>query len=125
LIPSKSAEEQIKLLEEKFLKPDVRKSREELTALLSDDFVEFGSSGRIYNKQQVLDILQKEKSPDFSLSDFNAVSLTPDLVLVTYTSIAVFEKEGRSSHALRSSIWKFGGGGWQIIFHQGTPLKEK
>lgn len=37
----------LRALEEALLQPDVRKS-EELVALLADEFIEFGSSGRVY-----------------------------------------------------------------------------
>lgn len=47
--------EQLRLLEERLLEPKVRKSKKELEVLLADDFIEFGSSGRMYNKQQVID----------------------------------------------------------------------
>ncbi|MGO7206536.1 DUF4440 domain-containing protein, partial [Rhizobium ruizarguesonis] len=38
----------LKELEEKLFEPSVRASREMLTALLSRDFREIGSSGRLY-----------------------------------------------------------------------------
>ena len=41
-------------LEELHLKPEIRASVEQMADLLVDDFVEFGSSGRIYTKSQVL-----------------------------------------------------------------------
>ncbi len=37
-------------LENKLQQPDIRKSIEQLEDLISDDFIEFGSSGQIYAK---------------------------------------------------------------------------
>jgi hypothetical protein len=42
------------------LKPEIRSSIESLSSLIADDFIEFGSSGRIYNKADVLEELPKE-----------------------------------------------------------------
>jgi len=38
-------------LEQSLLRPKIRRSPAAVTALLADDFVEFGSSGRVYDNQ--------------------------------------------------------------------------
>jgi len=53
----KSAEkigEQFYNLEKRLLFPEVRRSRNELAALLCDDFVEFGSAGEMYDKSAII-----------------------------------------------------------------------
>jgi hypothetical protein len=107
--------------EEHLLQPEVRHSRDELEKLLADEFVEFGSAGRIYNRQSIIEELGKESNAQGSITDFELVSLASNVALVTYR--AVFsEGEGEPAHhSLRSSIWKLMGGTWQIVFHQGTP----
>jgi hypothetical protein len=107
-------------LEERLLQPEVRKSVKELEALLADDFIEFGSSGRIFNKQQVIDGLVNESPVQMTLMDFNAKLLAPDVALTTYR--VVKHQDRRCS--LRSSIWKWKEGKWQMFFHQGTPSVE-
>jgi hypothetical protein len=47
-------EDEIRALEQSLLTPTVRSSAEELDRVLSDDFLEFGSSGRAYTKEQVI-----------------------------------------------------------------------
>jgi hypothetical protein len=42
-------------LEERLLASDVRSSREDVSDLLADDFVEFGRSGRVYDRQQTIE----------------------------------------------------------------------
>jgi hypothetical protein len=37
-------------LEERLLQPEIRHSPAELAKLLADEFVEFGSGGRVYSK---------------------------------------------------------------------------
>jgi hypothetical protein len=46
-------------LEEELLKPEVRRSADRLSHLLADEFVEFGSSGRIFDKRQIIESLKQ------------------------------------------------------------------
>jgi hypothetical protein len=48
-------------LEERLLEPDFRKSAKDIMDLLADEFIEFGSSGRVFNKQQIIESLQKQQ----------------------------------------------------------------
>jgi hypothetical protein len=109
-------------LEEKLLNPVKRKSLPELQELLSDDFIELGSSGKIYNKQQVIDSLQNESSNQISMCEFNIKELTQGTVLVTYISEKLNPQSGNKNKSLRSSIWKLTDGNWKIVFHQGTNI---
>jgi hypothetical protein len=115
----------LRRLEEELLKPEIRRSPDQVGALLSDGFVEFGSSGGVYNKQQVVEALKQEGSPDpgirLSLVDFVAKSLASDVILVTYRTIQEGGPGARQESRLRSSIWKLIDGRWQMVFHQGTP----
>src|SRR5215467_6939792 len=85
-------------------KSEIRKSPEAAAALLADGFIEFGSSGRIWNKSSIVEHMRKEEPQEQQIivEDFVARELVADVVLVTYTS--------RTSTAtrpiLRSSIWK-------------------
>ncbi|MFC3748262.1 DUF4440 domain-containing protein [Paenibacillus sp. GCM10012306] len=104
-------------LEERLLQPAVRTSVEELSALLADDFIEFGSSGNVWYRQEGLN----ENGigvVNMTLSDFEIHSLSENTTLTTYR---IFN-EHRQQYSLRSSIWKFREGRWQMFFHQGTPV---
>lgn len=111
-------------LEQKLHKPDFRSSRETVSDLLADTFVEFGSSGRVYDKMVVVDALAEETGVGAStvpeVKDFAATYLSPDTVLVTYRSIRQSTKITKERQTLRSSIWKLNDGRWQMLFHQGT-----
>ena len=48
-------------LEEQLLRPEIRKSRERLNELLADGFAEFGSSGRVFDKAEILERLPQEQ----------------------------------------------------------------
>jgi hypothetical protein len=106
-------------LEESLLLPDVRKS-ETLVDLLADEFVEFGSSGRIYNKAELVSTLQAEAASTQTASGFTLIELSPEVALLTYRIHLHAEPP---VHTLRSSLWKQIGGRWQMVFHQATVTK--
>jgi hypothetical protein len=102
-------------LEERLLHPAVRASPEEVATLLADEFIEFGSSGRIYDKQQIIRLLQEEQGEaQLTLAEFSARRLSADVALVTYRVL--------ESRTIRSSIWNFQEGRWRMVFHQGTKI---
>ena len=109
-------------LEQRLLDPRVRSSPAALSRLLADDFVEFGSYGRVYDKRQVIDALQRESGVAFSLQDFQARALGPGVVLATFR--VVRSAQGCTRVSLRSSIWEKKEGSWQMVFHQGTLIGD-
>ena len=121
----KSITEHLKRLEELMTKPDVRRSPEELKQLLADDFREFGGSGRVFDKQQIIDALQKQEPCELWLEDFQATLLADNIVLVTYRGNCRFAGSETVNRSLRSSIWRKENGRWLVVFHQGTPSKEE
>jgi hypothetical protein len=46
-------------LEEKLLRGETRRSPDETAALLAPDFFEFGESGTVYNRQQIIEEWRK------------------------------------------------------------------
>ncbi|HBP62775.1 MAG TPA: DUF4440 domain-containing protein [Desulfosporosinus sp.] len=119
-----SHKEQLCQLELRLLQPEVRRSAEDIAWLLGDNFVEFGSSGRIFCKQQVVEGLPQEPSVRMILQDFHATTLAPDVVLTNFRVVKHRDPGAENVHSLRSSIWKFIDGRWQMIFHQGTPTTD-
>jgi hypothetical protein len=111
-------------LEERLLEPEVRKSAQEVADLLADEFIEFGSSGRVLNKRQLIEILQHEPAVRISLLEFHASVLAPGVVLVTYRAVRRTAADGQPTRSLRSSVWKVIDGRWQMVFHQGTLSRE-
>lgn len=108
-------------LETSLLQPEVRRSREAVSKLLADGFVEFGSSGSVYSKEQILDGLKSEVPRNLSLADFRICELAEGLFLATYRTMAE-SPAATMIQSRRSSIWRNVEGRWQMIFHQGTPL---
>jgi len=83
----KSVEDQIRFLEEQLLKPEVRASPRELEIILADDFLEFGSSGRVYDKQQIIAALQQESGGEILLMDFQVKLIGPGAALATSRTV--------------------------------------
>ena len=107
-------------LETSLHKRQIRNCADAASALLADVFIEFGSSGKVWNKASIIESMQREKlDPQITVADFIAQELAPDVVLVTYISKRVTE-DPLAASTLRSSIWKLLNGKWQMIFHQGT-----
>jgi len=120
-----SIEDHLRALEEELLQPAVRKTASRVDALLADDFLEFGSSGRVFDKHDIIDILKSESPARRSLTDFRALPLGPGVVLTTYRATSYAPSGEQPIHSLRSSVWRLVDGRWQIVFHQGTRLEEK
>lgn len=103
-------------LELSLLQAGVRKS-EVVAELLAEGFVEFGSSGRVLTRPQIVTALQAESPVQVTASQFKVQWLAPHVALVTYRA---HRHSQPPVHTLRSSIWEQRLGRWQMIFHQGT-----
>ena len=111
----------LKNLEIDLLSPVIRHSPESVSALLAEGFQEFGSSGRVYSRPEIIAALQQETPVTLTLHDFQMTALAPNAALVTYRSVK--EQPGAPpSYALRSSIWIQEEDTWRILFHQGTSV---
>ncbi|WGV25866.1 DUF4440 domain-containing protein [Halotia branconii] len=111
-------------LEKLLLQPDLRKSAPDVADLLADEFIEFGSSGRIFDKQQIIENLQNETLTRRSITKFNTSVLAAGVVLVTYCVVRYNTSGEQPVYSLRSSIWKLVNDQWKIVFHQGTLTRE-
>lgn len=112
----------IKKLELELLNPLVRKDKKRLNELLSDDFIEFTSTGLITNKIETIKKLPKLPKIDWKASNIKVRQITEDVVLVNFNLKKKNLVDGKISFSLRSSIWKFNGKSWKMVFHQGTLL---
>src|SRR5690606_5959943 len=98
-------------LEESLYRPLTRFDPEYMEELLAPDFIEFGSSGRIWTRGQIIRTSPVRIAARFPLPDFGVHLLTPDVALVTYRSeTGVDFKEAVN----RASIWRRTHGGWRL-----------
>ena len=114
-------------LERKLQHADTRASSDEMARLLADEFFEFGASGSVWSRKQVIEDLPQEKTQparELSCSDFSVHWLAKDVALVTYRGTRRIPSEDKKLHFLRSSIWKLIDRQWRMVFHQGTPTSH-
>jgi hypothetical protein len=107
-------------LEQRLLDPTVRGSPQAVIPLLHPEFIEFGSSGRVYTKEMMVQMMVQETPGVVRIRDFDVREITSEVALVTYRTIGGEGKETR-----RSSIWLRRESGWQIVFHQGTRVHSR
>lgn len=111
---------QLFALERELLDPAIRKDRARVSALLADDFIEFGASGRIWTRDAILDLLETENFVPPEVEEIACRRLSEGVILVTYRTVRFNTDTGQRSTTLRSSIWTNESGSWLIRFHQGT-----
>jgi hypothetical protein len=98
--------------EQLLLDPALRADPEAAARLLHPDFLEFGKSGRVWDRESVLVMMASDPGVSGRASDFAPTRLCDDVVLLTYRS---------ADGTLRSSIWvRDGASEWLIRFHQAT-----
>ena len=111
---------ELRRLELQLMDPGVRRDRERVGRLLAPGFVEFGSSGRVWSREVMLELLATGTFTTSQVEDFAFRLLGQDVVLVTYRTVCT-DAAGGQTATLRSSIWIRGSDRWQVCFHQGTP----
>jgi ribonuclease HI len=110
-----SPEALVEKLERELLGPLVRGDIGRTAVLLHPDFLEIGSSGRVWTRDAMMMALEEDPGERTDIEILGADRIGTSAVLLTYRSYA------RSGTTLRSSLWVLDGGRWRLRFHQGTP----
>ncbi|MGW2560423.1 nuclear transport factor 2 family protein [Streptomyces sp. NPDC001514] len=104
----------------RLLDPLVRTEPALVAGLLHPDFLEFGASGRRWDRDAIIEALAQEgaqaSAKPITASEIRGTQLAPDVVHLTF----VTEYNGQRAH--RSSLWRSTDDTWQLYFHQGTPF---
>ena len=116
--------ETLRALESSLLNNAVRKDSTRVKDLLPDEFTEFGRSGAVYTKAEILSFLQEEQQIAVTMKEFACRIVAAEVVLVTYRSERT-HPDGSVIEALRSSLWVWRHQRWQMIFHQSTPSGQR
>jgi hypothetical protein len=98
-------------------------TRADFEASTVGDFWEVGASGTVYERDYVWEILeQRYNDPaykdEWATSDFFCRELCADTYLLTY----VLHEGDRVTR--RSTVWRRGGQTWQVVYHQGTIVRD-
>ena len=113
-------------LEQSLLDPKTRADGDSVAELLADDFVEFGSSGRIWSRAMTVSQLAGERadaSVQRLVSNRDVRLLSEDVALVTY-ALSRQSPQLADVRTLRSSVWTRVQGKWRMTFHQGTVVSS-
>lgn len=113
---------EIRSLEEALHRPEVRRSRAAVAALLAEGFVEFGSSGEVFDRNRIIEHMAGESGADdgeMCASNYALRPLGHDAVLLTYETRRE-DRGGSGRHVLRCSVWTRDGAVCRMVFHQGT-----
>jgi ribonuclease HI len=105
-------EEHVVAMERALLSDEVRSDRAAVAALLHPDWQEIGRSGRLWTREDVLDVIGPMDPVDVEV--ISTSRLGPDTILLLWRT----STDERST--LRSTLWVRSGGQWQARFHQGT-----
>jgi ribonuclease HI len=92
-------------------------------AVLHDSVVEFGSSGRVWTRDEILEALAEGPPTDaVSIEDFDAHVVRPGVYLVMFETVGTDPSTGLTTRQRRSSLWMREGDGFVLRFHQSTPI---
>ena len=120
--PTPEDREELRRLEEDLWREETRFDRDFMERVLAEDFVEFGRSGRVYQRIDTLLAPVQSIQAAIPLPNFNVRLLTKDIAQVTYNSEITVD--GIVQIGRRSSIWSRSTAGWVLRFHQGTPVPD-
>lgn len=118
----KATVEELARLEESLWRRETRFDRRWMEELLAPDCWEIGRSGRVYDRDALLEVPDREIDAVLPLPELQVRLLQPDLAQVTYLSV-VRQPTG-TQRAHRSSLWTRADGRWQLRFHQGTAHSD-
>lgn len=115
--------ETLRQLEESLWRAETRFDKVHMNEVCAADYFEFGRSGKVYSRSEFLADQGATSTIDavLPLPNFSARHLAEDVVQVTYVSEATYD--GHLVRGNRSSIWSRTSGGWELRFHQGTPVR--
>jgi len=89
-----------------------------MDAVLHPDFSEVGRSGRVFTRDEVLEMPHVEIRVNIPRESLTIVGIAPGVALVTYETTPLESLHGA---ALRASIWLADGTRWLLRYHHATP----
>ena len=108
-------------LELELLDPGCRSSAARMEALLADDFVEIGTSGRVWCRDDVIAALTTSPAmEDVTVGPAGGQLVAPGHVVVRYTT----HHQGGPGTVHRTGWWRMTPNGWSCWFHQATAVPE-
>ena len=104
-------------LERELQTAQCRCDTDRLTDLLAEDFTEVGASGAVWDKASILDLLASEDFAEIEVLELGGRPIGRDFILLQWIS------RRAGMRARRTSLWRRTESGWELVHHQGTPLR--
>jgi ribonuclease HI len=115
--------EALRALEEALARRDEAAIPGGYEAVLHDSLVEFGSSGRVWTRDEVLQALAAgPRTGVVDIENFDVHVVRPGVFLVMYETVERDDATGLTARMRRSSLWMREGDGYRLRFHQSTPI---
>ena len=108
----------LQALEESMWRSETRFDRAYMEAVLHPGFTEVGRSGRVFSRDEVLDMPHVEIHVDIPRATFEVSEIAEGVALIVYETLPTDSVHGA---AHRASVWVDGGKRWLLRYHQGTP----
>jgi len=105
-------------LERELQTAECRRDRARVSALLAEDFLEAGVSGRVWDRPSMLELLESGDEAVIEIQDLTGRVIGDGMVMARWDS----DRGGR--RARRTSLWRRDPAGWRLVHHQGTLLPE-
>ena len=107
-----------------FHQPEFGTTRAGFARMTAPDYWEVGASGRIYQREWVLDELERRHlvgaaEETLEASGFACRRLGESCWLLTYNLV-----QGRTRRTRRATVWEWMDGDWRIVYHQGTVVAD-
>jgi ribonuclease HI len=103
------------------LDPVCRVDPGRVAALLADDFLEIGKSGRVWSRDEVVVALAAEPGMDgVAVGPMSGQQIADGLVVVRYTT----HHDGGPGTVHRTGWWRQTSSGWRCWYHQATVVPE-
>lgn len=90
--------------------------------ILTEVFIVVGQSGRVYEKDEILDLIPSIPKGSFDVDDFQVCELGEEYALNGYRMVRADDSGKDPDVSNRYSIWRRESNRWRMIFHQGTPI---
>ena len=91
-------------LEQRLAQVGRKLSADDASALIAEDFVEFGASGKVWSKAEIIAAMSQWAPIERIVENFSVRELSASICLVTYKVIGVTKDRQASPFSLRSSI---------------------
>lgn len=94
-----------------------------LAELIDDEFIEYGSNGKMNDKKEAVRWLAEPNSLEIKGMDFESKFLSEDVFLLSYISEIKENHDSEGKFSRRISIWRKKNSRWQMILHHGISIE--